>query len=77
MFISFISAHPESDSAVFDADSTRGSGVFGEDDDHGGSQYWAECDVTGTFILNLTNFHSETLPGDLDLLFSWSCVSRR
>lgn len=41
-------AHPESDSAVFDADSTRDSGVFGEDDDHGGSQYWAECDVIWT-----------------------------
>lgn len=39
-------AHP--DSAVFDADSTRDSGVFGEDDDHGGSQYWAECDVIWT-----------------------------
>lgn len=41
-------AHPETDSAVFDADTTRDSGVFGEDDDHGGSQYWAECDVIWT-----------------------------
>lgn len=41
-------AHPESDSVVFDADFSRDSGVFGEDDDHGGSQYWAECDVIWT-----------------------------
>lgn len=41
-------AHPETDSAVFDADNTRDSMVFGEDDDHGGSQYWAECDVIWT-----------------------------
>lgn len=41
-------AHPETDSAVFDADCSRDSGVFGEDDDHGGSQYWAECDVIWT-----------------------------
>lgn len=43
-------AHPETDATVFDADTTRDSGVFGggEDDDHGGSQYWAECDVIWT-----------------------------
>lgn len=41
-------AHPESDSTVFDADCARDSGVFGEDDDHGGSQFWAECDVIWT-----------------------------
>lgn len=41
-------AHPETDSTIFDADTTRDSGVFGEDDDHGGSQYWAECDVIWT-----------------------------
>ncbi|XP_055708110.1 tectonin beta-propeller repeat-containing protein [Phlebotomus papatasi] len=41
-------AHPESDSVVFDAETSRDSGVFGEEDDHGGSQYWAECDVIWT-----------------------------
>lgn len=41
-------AHAEADSAVFDADSKRDSGVFGDDDDHGGSQYWAECDMIWT-----------------------------
>lgn len=42
-------AHPETDSAVFDADSSaRDSGVFGEDDDQGGSQYWTECDMIWT-----------------------------
>lgn len=41
-------AHAESDSAVFDADTKRDSGVFGDDDDHGGSQYWAECDIIWT-----------------------------
>lgn len=39
-----IEAHPESDSAVFEGEGSRDSGVFGEDD-FGGSQYWAECDV--------------------------------
>lgn len=43
-------AHPESDSIVFDADISRDSGVYGEDDDHGGSQYWAECDVMWTCV---------------------------
>lgn len=42
-------AHPESDAAVFDADASRDSGVFGgDDDDQTGSQYWAECDVIWT-----------------------------
>lgn len=42
-------AHPESDAAVFDAESGRDSGVFGgDDDDQTGSQYWAECDVIWT-----------------------------
>lgn len=38
-------AHPESDSVVFDADTSRDSGIFNEEDDHAGSQYWAECDI--------------------------------
>lgn len=41
-------AHAESDAAVFDAESSRDSGVFGDEDDHAGSQYWAECDVIWT-----------------------------
>lgn len=41
-------AHPESDSVVFDADFSRDSGVFAEDDDHIGSQYWADCEVLWT-----------------------------
>lgn len=41
-------AHPETDSVVFNADVSRDAGVFGDDDDHGGSQYWAECDVIWT-----------------------------
>lgn len=36
--------HPETDSVVFDSDSSRDSGVFGDDDDHGFSQ-WTECDA--------------------------------
>lgn len=54
-------AHPESDSTVFDADSVRDSGVFGEDEDHTGSQYWTECDVmwtccaAGAAIIDPTN----------------------
>lgn len=40
--------HPESDSVVFDADFSRDSGVFAEDDDHVGSQYWADCEVLWT-----------------------------
>ncbi|XP_014095584.2 tectonin beta-propeller repeat-containing protein [Bactrocera oleae] len=40
-------AHPESDSAVFESDSTHhGSDAFlGEDEDHAGSQFWTECEV--------------------------------
>jgi len=40
-------AHPESDSTVFESDSTHhGSDVFlGEDDDHTGSQFWTECGI--------------------------------
>lgn len=41
-------AHPETDSVVFDADYSRDSGVFAEDDDHAGSQYWADCEVLWT-----------------------------
>lgn len=45
-----IEAHPESDSAVFEAEgSNRDSGVFGEDD-FVGSQYWTECDVSWSSI---------------------------
>lgn len=44
-----IEAHPESDSAVFEAEgSCRDSGVFGEDD-FVGSQY-IECDITWTSV---------------------------
>ncbi|XP_038118862.1 tectonin beta-propeller repeat-containing protein [Culex quinquefasciatus] len=38
-------AHPETDSSVFEGESSRDSGVFGEYEDHGGSQNWAECEV--------------------------------
>jgi tectonin beta-propeller repeat-containing protein 1 len=66
-----IEAHPESDSTVFEAESSnRDSGVFGEDD-FIGSQYWTEeCDVNwtnvaaGAAILNqeqLPNWFNETL----------------
>lgn len=45
-----IEAHPESDSAVFEAEgSSRDSGVFGEDD-FAGSQYWTECDITWSCV---------------------------
>lgn len=40
-------AHPESD--VFDADNSRNSAIFGEDDDHLGSQNWTECDMSWTY----------------------------
>ncbi|KXJ78881.1 hypothetical protein RP20_CCG003236 [Aedes albopictus] len=38
-------AHPESDSSVFEGESSRDSGVFGEYEDHGGSQNWADHEV--------------------------------
>lgn len=41
-------ALPDSDIAVFESDNSRDSGVYAEDDDHGGSQYWPECDVIWT-----------------------------
>lgn len=75
-------AHPESDSAVFDADCTRDSGVFGEDDDHGGSQYWAEfevmwnCMTAGAVVvdpLNLPNWFNDTtlLDNNEELTREW------
>lgn len=39
-------AHPESDSAVFDSDSARGSYVFGGEDDYTDSSNWDLCNVT-------------------------------
>jgi tectonin beta-propeller repeat-containing protein 1 len=41
-------AHPESDSIVFEGETSRDSGVFNEDDDHIGSQYWTEFEVMWT-----------------------------
>ncbi|XP_058061619.1 tectonin beta-propeller repeat-containing protein [Anopheles bellator] len=38
-------AHPETDSIVFEVESSRDSGVFGECEDHGGSQNWTDCGV--------------------------------
>ncbi|XP_055626940.1 tectonin beta-propeller repeat-containing protein [Toxorhynchites rutilus septentrionalis] len=38
-------AHPETDSSVFEGESSRDSGVFGEYEEHGGSQNWTECEV--------------------------------
>ncbi|XP_073842358.1 tectonin beta-propeller repeat-containing peroxin 23 [Musca autumnalis] len=44
-------AHPESDSTVFDADSTHhGSDAFLDDDDHAGSQFWTECEIMWSYI---------------------------
>lgn len=39
-------AHPESDSAVFESDSSRSSLLFGDDEDQCDSLYWAECDMS-------------------------------
>lgn len=41
-------AHPESDSAVFETDSNRGSCIFSEDDDQYGTQYWSESESIWT-----------------------------
>lgn len=41
-----VEAHPETDSAVFESDSSRSSLLFGDEDDHCGSVYWAECDMS-------------------------------
>uniref|UniRef100_A0A182YKR0 Uncharacterized protein n=1 Tax=Anopheles stephensi TaxID=30069 RepID=A0A182YKR0_ANOST len=38
-------AHPETDSSVFEGETSRDSGVFGECEDHGGSQNWTDCEV--------------------------------
>lgn len=75
-------AHPESDSTVFDADNTRDSMVFGDDDDHGGSQYWAECDVIWTGCsagavtvdpMQLPNWFSDTISSatQVELTQTW------
>lgn len=40
-------AHPESDSTVFETDSSRGSCIFSEEDDQCG-QYWSESEATWT-----------------------------
>ena len=76
-----IEAHPESDSAVFEAEgSNRDSGVFGEDD-FVGSQYWTECDVVwnnvaaGAVSVNpnqLPNWFSDTSDdAQTELLKPW------
>ncbi|KAI9586935.1 tectonin beta-propeller repeat-containing protein [Glossina fuscipes] len=68
-------AHPESDSAVFDADSTHhGSDAFlGDDDDHAGSQFWTECEVMWLCVTagavtinpnNLPNWFNEQVAAD-------------
>ncbi|XP_037936661.1 tectonin beta-propeller repeat-containing protein-like [Teleopsis dalmanni] len=77
-------AHPESDSTVFDADSTHhGSDAFlGDDEDHAGSQFWSECEVmwsctaAGALAVdptNLPNWFNEQLSADgkIDLKAEW------
>lgn len=39
-------AHPETDSAIFESDSSRSSCVFGDDDDHCGYMYWTQCEMS-------------------------------
>lgn len=41
-----VEVHPEMDSAIFESDSGHNSLLYGEEDDHSGSVYWAECDMT-------------------------------
>lgn len=43
-------AHPESDSAVFDSDSARGSYVFGGEDDYTDSSNWDLCNITWSCV---------------------------
>lgn len=41
-------AHPESDSTVFETDSSHGSCIFSEEDDQYGTQFWSESETTWT-----------------------------
>lgn len=42
-------AHPETDCSVWDADLTRDSGVYGEDED-AATLYWAEFDAMWSWV---------------------------
>ncbi|XP_017059867.1 tectonin beta-propeller repeat-containing protein [Drosophila ficusphila] len=77
-------AHPESDSTVFESDSTHhGSDVFlGEDDDHTGSQFWTECGILWSCVApgavtvdvgNMPNWFNEQLTSDskVDVNANW------
>ncbi|XP_030386254.1 tectonin beta-propeller repeat-containing protein [Scaptodrosophila lebanonensis] len=80
-------AHPESDSAVFESDSTmhHGSDAFlgDDDDDHAGSQFWTECEIMWSCVAsgavsvdtnNIPNwFNEQQFAGDgkVDVNANW------
>lgn len=56
-------AHPESDSAVFETDSNRGSCFFGDDDDQSNAQCWTDSDSIWTICsAGAVNVEPQQLP---------------